>query len=163
MECVKTYQVSCDLCDLINSRINVPVGQDTHCSVETDITELYSEIDGFCKDFYISNSEFNYFAKPSAIKMNFKMWINYVPPWTCMQWTHEEGDTFNCYVFLRDSKSIVEIFDPFIKKSVKVPVRKGLVILVPAVWFFTRRHTSTLESDALFVMVAVRVNNFDDV
>jgi hypothetical protein len=140
------------MCDLISSRLSIPENQKTPCAVETEIEELNGPFEKIGRDFLCKIEEYNYFPDPKKIEFSFKFLINYIPPWSFMQWASEEGDFLNFLLFLKDSPSMVEFFNPFSRNTIRYKGRKGLIIVLPSVWLFTRRYTNTLDGDALFVM-----------
>jgi acyl-ACP thioesterase len=162
MDFIQTFELDEELCDTISSRIHIPENTEKPCAVEADIEELYEHFEKFGQEYFNKIEEFNYFVDPDRLGFKYKMWINYIPPWTVMQWTSEMGDALNFYLFLKDTLSVIEFFNPFVRRCVRFQCRKGLVVAVPAAWLFIRRHTSTLHSHAMFVMGCASINDLNN-
>jgi len=162
MDFIQTFEIEREICDTIHSRLKIPEGQKTPCAVEAEIEELNGPFEKIGQDFLCKIGEYNYFPDPKKIEFSFKFWINYIPPWSFMQWASEEGDFLNFLLFLKDTLSVVEFFNPFIRNTIRFKGRKGLLIVLPSAWLFTRRYTNTLDSDALFVMGCASIVNSKD-
>jgi hypothetical protein len=162
MDFIQTFEIDQETCDLICSRVKIPPGQKNPCALYTDIEELHVLFERIGREYFSKIGEYNYFQDPRQLKIKFEFWINYLPPWSFMQWSSEEGDTLNYLLFLKDTESVVEFFNPFIRGATRYKGRKGLLIVLPAAWLFTRRYTNTLESDSIFVMGCGGVTNYEE-
>ena len=163
MEFVQTFTVDDELCDFIMEGIQVPPDITEPTAAEAPIEELAEPVTAVCREYFKRIPEYNYFVGIDELEFDMRMWITYIPQWTFMKWTSEEGDLLNFYIFLKDTDSVVEFFNPMAKKTVRFKGTKGLGIVVPAAWLFTRRHTNTFETTAVFVMGLTRINNLNNV
>lgn len=166
MDFVQTYQVDVDLCELLASRITIPDDQKNPAALRPDepIEELAPVLKNISAEYFCKIPEFNYLNHPRTQEYYTEFtYIHYIPPWNFVQWDSERGGTFlNCYIFLKDTYSIIEFFNPFIKKTMRFQGRQGLCIVVPSAWLFIKRFTNTLESNALFICAGIGINNLND-
>jgi len=156
MQFIQEFTVDCDF---ILENLEIEPGLTTMQVIEAPIPELEEPLSVIIKKYLKNIEEFNYFTGIDDLKIGTECWIVYVPPNRCIPMKNEAGKHFNIYIFLKDSPSVIEFFDPFTRACTRFNVRKGLCIVVPAVWLFLKKHTNTGPSGCLFVVCSTSVHD----
>jgi len=146
-------------CDFILENLDVDTSMETIDFIEAHIPELIEPLTGFMKRYLRNIEEFNYFTDIDDLSIKIDSWIVYIPPEQCVPLKNEAGKHFNIYIFLKDSQSNIEFFNPFTRTYSRFRVRKGLVIVVPAVWMFLKKFTNTGAEHCLFVVCSTSVHD----
>ena len=149
---IQTFNLFENVVDFIMNKIKFNEQNDKIEMIEAEIPELSRPMNGMIDEFIKQISEYNYpFPKNKYYK--FKTYLKRSPPHFFEHWGHEGGDYFfNFYIFLKDSYSIFEIFNPFTTQTVRIPVTKGLVVIFPSTWLILSRYTITLNSDSICII-----------
>lgn len=148
------------MCDMILSNLTI----DTSCKevIDIEIPEIHKPLIEFTRHYLQTIEEFNYFGTISKLSFTVKnMQLRYIPPWQYQMYEQGGGGHFNFYVFLADTNSVFEVFNPFIRGCFRVRPRKGLVVIFPAMWMLLSRHTDTFDTNSIFICGALSVNNFN--
>jgi len=146
-------------CDFILENLDVDTSMKTVEIIEAPIPELLGPLTSIIKQYLRNIEEFNYFTDIDELKINMESWIVYIPPEQCIPYKNEAGKHFNIYIFLKDSVSNVEFFNPFTRTYSRFRVRKGKALVVPAVWLFLKKHTNTGAEHCLFVVCTASVHD----
>ncbi len=149
--------------DFILDNLEIEPGLTTTQVIDVPIPELIDPLTRVIKKYLKNIEEFNYFTGIDDLKIYVEFWIVYIPPNQCIPMKNESGKHFNIYIFLKDSPSVIEFFNPFSRAYNRFKVRKGLCIVVPAVWLFLKKHTNTGPDGCLFVVCSTSVHDFYDV
>lgn len=156
MDFIQEFTVDCDF---ILDNIEMEPGLSTTQFIEAPIPELVEPLTQIIKKYLKNIEEFNYFTGIDDLVIGAQFWIVYISPQQCVPMRNEAGKHFNIYIFLKDSVSSVEFFNPFTRSCTRFKVRKGLCIVVPAVWMFLKKHTSTGPDGCLFVVCSASVHD----
>ena len=164
MDFIQTYQVDPNLCDILLGRLTVSDDLKTPSSLEVEIEELNPIMMDISAQFFSKIEEFNYFGLPGTQTYTIKNTLfNYIPPWNFIQWASmESGKYLNFYICLKDSKTYIEIFNPFIRKTVRFKCKQGLCIVFISTWLFVERFTNTFEGNSIFISGGIDVDDLDD-
>lgn len=162
MTFIQTFQLDLGLCDFISG--NLQITTDEKCIIEADIEEVKDPIEEFARQYLANIAEFNYFgSSDDVIGLTVKdVRIMYIPPWNYQMYIPEHGDYLNFYIFLEDNQSVFEVFNPFIKDCFRVTPRKGLVVILPAIWMMLTRHTDTFDGRSVIIRGTIDVNNLNN-
>jgi len=159
---IQTFQLDDPLTEFILENIEIQEPKNEPKTMLVNIPELEKPIERMVQEYLKQIEEYNYVVDPKFVRMNQELSIVYVPPLTFKKWTSETGKHFNVYIFLKDSDLMYEFFNPFIRKTVRYKVSKGLVIILPSIWLIVNRHTSTRETCAIFILGTVYFTDLGD-
>jgi hypothetical protein len=161
MDFVQQFDISTELCDEILSNLTITVKE--KAAIEVDIPEIHEPLGEFMIKYLTTIEEFNYFGDISKLSFEFQnTMIRYIPPWMYQMYEHGEGGHFIFFMFLVDNDSVFEVFNPFIRGDVRFRPRKGLVIVIPAIWMFMFRHSDTGFKNSIFISGAIGINNLNN-
>lgn len=161
MDFIQQFEMSTGLCDEILSNLSITTPY--KAAIEVDIPEIHEPLSEFMVKYLTTIEEFNYFGDISKLGFEFQnVMIRYIPPWMYQLYEHGEGGNFIFFIFLVDNDSVFEIFNPFIRSDVRFRPRKGLVIVIPAIWMFMFRHSDTGFKNSIFISGAISINNLNN-
>jgi len=156
MDFIQEFTVDCDF---VLENLDLEPGMKTIQCIDAPIPELIEPLTAIIKKYLKNIEEFNYFTGINDLQIGAEFWIVYIPPHQCIPMKNEAGKHFNIYIFLKDSDAVVEFFNPFIRSCTRFNVRKGLCIVVPAVWMFLKKYTNTGPDGCLFIVCSASVHD----
>jgi len=162
MEFIQTFELDPDLCDFIDG--NLKITTDEKCVIEAEIEELNEPIEEFARRYLANIPEFNYFgSSDDVIGFTVKdVRIMYIPSWNYQMYIPEQGAYLSFYVFLEDNESVFEVFNPFAKDCFRVTPRRGVVVILPAIWMMLTRHTDTFHGRSVIIRGTIDINNLNN-
>jgi len=161
MDFIQQFDASTELCDEILSNLTITATDKE--SIQVDIPEIHEPLSEFMVQYLTAIEEFNYFGDISKLRFEFQnVMIRYIPPWRYQMYEHGDGGNFNFFIFLVDNDSVFEVFNPFIRGCFRVRPRRGLVVIIPAIWMMLFRHTDTFDKTSIFISGAISINNLYD-
>jgi len=150
---IQTFTLDDNLVNFIMNNLKIDETDNQINYIDVKIPELDGPMNMMIREFIKEIDEYNYFPpKNTPDVYDFMLKIKRIPPRTFENWNVERGPfNFNFYIFLKDSDSIYEVFNPFVKKTIRFRITKGLVVLFPSSWLILSRHTNTYETDCILI------------
>jgi hypothetical protein len=158
---IQTFQLDEALVDFIMSNLTIEETENIN-SFPVEIPEIHRPMTGIIHEYVKQIEEYNYFPRIDESTIVFETGIKFIPKWTTVNYRPEPGRMLNFYVFLKDTKAVLDIFNPFIPGNFVCRPIKGLVVVFPAIWMIVYKFSSTLDSTACFIMGTTYINDLDD-
>lgn len=159
---VQTFQLEESICDEIIS--NITITDKSHKqAITVEIQEIEDDVIKFMYEYLEKIKEFNYFGDLHRTHITVDLTqIRYIPSHSYQLYEEPKYGFFYFFIFLKDNESVFDIFNPFVRGDVRFRPRKGLVIIIPAIWMFMFRHGDTAFKDSIFISGALSINNLNN-